>query len=134
MRCCTETLRIYPPGTRLERRCTKDYKLPGTDVVVEKGIIVSAAVKAIHMDPQYYPDPEKFDPERFNPEEKAKRNPYTYMPFGHGPRNCNFLKFKFPSNLLVEIDDCCQFYRYWYEICFDGSKNCTCVFNLQLFH
>ncbi len=91
MCCPTEILRMYPPGTRLERRCTKDYKLPGTDIVVEKGTIVSAAVAAMHLDPQYYPDPEKFDPERFTTEEKNKRNPYSYLPFGQGPRNCKFL-------------------------------------------
>lgn len=94
---------MYPPGTRIERRCTKDYKLPGTDLTIEKDTLVFMTVNAMHRDPQYYPDPDKFDPEgRFSPEEKAKRNPYTYLPFGQGPRNCNFdpisftYKFKLP--------------------------------------
>jgi cytochrome P450 family 6 len=43
---------------------------------------------ALHHDPKYYPDPERFDPERFSEEEKAKRHHYVYLPFGEGPRIC----------------------------------------------
>lgn len=43
---------------------------------------------SLHRDPKYYDDPEKFDPERFYDENKHKIKPYTYLPFGIGPRNC----------------------------------------------
>jgi cytochrome P450 len=53
-------------------------------------------VLALHHDPKYYPDPERFDPERFNEDEKAKRHHYVYLPFGEGARIClgKFAEYK----------------------------------------
>jgi len=70
------------------RECNKDYKIPGTNVILEKGIKTIIPVYALHHDPKYYPEPERFDPERFNANEKAKRHHYVYLPFGEGPRIC----------------------------------------------
>jgi cytochrome P450 family 6 len=72
----------------LNRDCTKSYKIPGTDIILEKGLPTVISVLGLHHDPKYYPDPERFDPERFSEEEKAKRHPYVYLPFGEGPRIC----------------------------------------------
>lgn len=41
-------------------------------------------IYSFHHDPEYYPDPEKFDPERFTPENCKERNPFTFLPFGEG--------------------------------------------------
>jgi cytochrome P450 len=54
----------------LRRVCAKSTKLRGTDVTVEKGTKVLIPVMALHHDPKYYPDPERFDPERFSEAEK----------------------------------------------------------------
>lgn len=58
-------------------------------------------VYAIHNDPEYWPEPEKFIPERFTEDEKHNRPQYAYLPFGAGPRLCigrvslkNYLKNK----------------------------------------
>jgi cytochrome P450 len=82
------TLRFYPPAPMTDRGCTKDYKLPGTDLIIKKGHAVAVPIIGIHHDERYYPNPEKFDPERFSSENKHKINPYTWLPFGSGPRNC----------------------------------------------
>ncbi|XP_013383811.1 cytochrome P450 3A4-like [Lingula anatina] len=81
-----EAMRLYPVGFRMDRVPNQDTTVNG--LFIPKGTCVIIPIYAIHMDPEKYPDPEKFDPERFTPEAKAKRNPYWYMPFGMGPRNC----------------------------------------------
>jgi cytochrome P450 family 6 len=86
--CLTETLRKYPPVPVVTRECTKTIKLRGTDVTVEKGVHVLLPIMALHRDPKYYPDPERFDPERFSEAEKKKRPQFSYIPFGEGPRLC----------------------------------------------
>lgn len=70
------------------RICTKDYKVPDSELTIEKGTFVTIPVFGIHMDERYHPNPEKFDPERFTEQQKASRKNYTYMPFGEGPRVC----------------------------------------------
>ncbi|XP_056643078.1 probable cytochrome P450 6a14 [Diorhabda sublineata] len=88
-----ETLRKHPPLTTLPRICTKSYKIPNSNLVLEAGTRVVVPVYCIQRDPEYYPDPENFDPERFNEENKSKRNQFAYMPFGEGPRTCIGLRF-----------------------------------------
>lgn len=83
-----ETLRKYPPVPILQRESNKDWQIPGTNVVLPSGTQVQIPILGIQMDPEYFPDPERFEPDRFTEEEKSKRHHYTYLPFGEGPRNC----------------------------------------------
>ncbi|XP_060815753.1 cytochrome P450 6k1-like isoform X2 [Bombus pascuorum] len=88
-----ETLRKYPPASMLSRRCEHQYQIPGSKVELPVGMRVIIPIYGFHHDPDYYPDPATFDPERFTEENKRTRHPYTYLPFGEGPRNCIGMRF-----------------------------------------
>ncbi|CAB3261456.1 unnamed protein product [Arctia plantaginis] len=98
-----ETLRVYPPVARVDRVCTKPYILPGTSVHVAVGDILTIPLYGIHMDPDYYPEPQEFRPERFMNEEKKNRASHLYLAFGAGPRNCIGLRFAMLSAKLAMV-------------------------------
>ncbi|XP_013140391.1 PREDICTED: cytochrome P450 6B1-like isoform X1 [Papilio polytes] len=97
-----ETLRKYPIIDPLQRNAQMDYKIPDTNVTIKKGQTILVNPLGIHRDPQYYPNPEKFDPDRFSPENEKDRHSCAYMPFGTGPRNCIGMRFaKVQSRVCV---------------------------------
>ena len=95
----------------------KDYKIPGTDVTIEKETSVIIPTFALHKDEKFYPDPERFDPTRFYSENKAGKSiiDMPYLPFGDGPHICIgqrmgilFAKvgiFSILQQYSVELDD-----------------------------
>jgi cytochrome P450 len=95
----TETLRMYPPVIRTERCCTRDHSMEAiidgkkVKLYIKEGDNIRFPTYAIHHDPNNYPEPEKFKPERFLEENRHKLIPYTYLPFGAGPRNCIGMRF-----------------------------------------
>ncbi|CRK88816.1 CLUMA_CG002619, isoform A [Clunio marinus] len=86
-----ETLRLYPILPILDRVCTKSdgYSLePFSDFKIPCGMPIHIPVYAIHLDEKNFPEPLKFDPERFSQDNIQNIKPFTFFPFGHGPRNC----------------------------------------------
>lgn len=81
-----ETMRLYPSACRTHRLAEKEIVIEG--YTIPKGADICFPIYSIHRDPRFWENPTKFDPERFTPENKAKRHPYAYLPFGHGPRSC----------------------------------------------
>lgn len=80
----TETVRKHPVISTLNRYCVKDYRIPNTNITIDKGTPVMISALGLHHDPEFYPDPEKFNPDRFA---KSEQNPYM-IGFGGGPRYC----------------------------------------------
>ncbi|XP_038221964.1 cytochrome P450 6j1-like [Zerene cesonia] len=82
-----ETLRLYPPFPTIQRMCTRDYPIPGTSGVVQRGTIVLFPTLGVQRDEQYFENASQFVPERWA-EGRALPPPGVYMPFGDGPRYC----------------------------------------------
>lgn len=79
-----ESLRLYPPAWVVERQNLEPDELGGYPI--PKGSIVGISPYALHRNPRYFPEPERFDPGRFlGPSERPK---LAFMPFGGGPRVC----------------------------------------------
>nr|ACE75339.1 cytochrome P450 [Glyptapanteles indiensis] len=88
-----ETLRLYPIAGFMDRVCTESFELPPTlpgikPLKVNPGDNLWIPAWAIHRDPEYFPNPDKFDPERFMGDAKDTINHSAYLPFGVGPRMC----------------------------------------------
>ncbi|CAG2240592.1 CYP3A [Mytilus edulis] len=81
-----EVLRLYAAVPRINRRAKSDITVNG--MFIPKDTDVTIPISALHRNPKYWPEPEKFDPERFTDENKATRPMYSYLPFGLGPRVC----------------------------------------------
>ncbi|KAL1386787.1 hypothetical protein pipiens_012807 [Culex pipiens pipiens] len=87
----SEALRKWPPAVVSDRYSNRDYTYDdgaGSRFLIEKGRTIWIPTIAIHNDPKYYPNPDKFDPERFNEQNRPNINLGAYLPFGIGPRNC----------------------------------------------
>ncbi|XP_076036727.1 putative cytochrome P450 6a13 isoform X2 [Oratosquilla oratoria] len=87
----SETLRLYPAAPIIERTCTKNYMFG--EVELEPGTPLVIPVWSVHRDPNLWHLPDQFRPERFLSPEHNKQVPYSYLPFGLGPRSCIGLQF-----------------------------------------
>ncbi|XP_068095713.1 cytochrome P450 4B1-like isoform X2 [Hyperolius riggenbachi] len=85
--CIKESLRFCPAIPLIARQLSKPMTFcDGRSLPA--GCLVSLCVISIHMNPEFWKDPEVFDPLRFSPENSAHRHPHAYIPFSGGPRNC----------------------------------------------
>ncbi|XP_055635297.1 cytochrome P450 4c3-like [Toxorhynchites rutilus septentrionalis] len=87
-----ESLRMYPPVPYFSRTIDSETEVSG--VTYPPGTTVSLGVYFMHRNPDYFPEPLCFKPERFSFDaDQEKRNPYVYIPFSAGSRNCIGQKF-----------------------------------------
>lgn len=89
-----ETLRKHSVVPLTMRIANADDIIPaedaglGHDVVIPKGCTVAVGILGVHSRPDIWPNPEKFVPERFMDENMDRVDPYAFIPFINGPRNC----------------------------------------------
>jgi cytochrome P450 len=88
--------------------------------LIPKGSSFLINIQAVHLDPEIWPEPMRFDPSRFI---DKPIEPYTFLPFIAGPRNClgqhlalleskmvvalltQRYNFELPKGYVVEVQD-----------------------------
>lgn len=83
-KCIREAMRKYPVLPFLTRECTKEYPIPDTNLTIPKGTSIFIPTFGLNMDPEHFPDPEKFDPERFEGEGLANGDDRPFYPASRG--------------------------------------------------
>lgn len=81
-----ETLRLFPPIHAANRVADSDISLQGCPV--SKGSRVMFSYYLTHRDEESWENAGKFEPSRFDKNKPQKHPPFSYLPFGGGPRNC----------------------------------------------
>ncbi|XP_065886152.1 cytochrome P450 4F12-like [Dysidea avara] len=84
--CIKESLRLYPPVPVASRLLANDCEMDGCRI--PKGAMVFIGIHTVHHDPLVWDDPKKFDPLRFTTENSKKMDPFAFLPFSAGTRNC----------------------------------------------
>ncbi|WP_082129351.1 cytochrome P450 [Mycobacterium haemophilum] len=100
-RIVDETLRLWPvaPGYLRKARC--GTTLGNGKYSFRQGDWVLVLLPAAHRDRAWGPDAHDFNPDRFLPENLRKLPPYTYKPFGTGPRACIGRQFALHEMVLA---------------------------------
>ena len=79
-----ESLRLYPPIHIGNRRVARDMEFPAGSIPAGERMFYS--IYLTHRDPQVWENAEEFCPERHA--HGRKTPPFSYVPFGGGPRAC----------------------------------------------
>jgi len=90
-RVIKETLRLFPPLPIFARHLVEDMQIGKHLCPAGASLVVCPLF--LQSSPLFYTDPDKFNPDNFLPDAVRSRNPYTYLPFSAGQRNCIGTKY-----------------------------------------
>ncbi len=81
---------------------------------VPAGTLLWLALAVVHHDPDYYPNPQRFEPERHLPPRLESEQKGTFVPFGIGPHSClgDSLSMDQMAVTLATLLHCAEFDRY----------------------
>lgn len=82
-----EVMRMFPVAPFIVRCCTADTNL--SMCTIPKEAVVMVSLFNLHRRPDIWgTDANEFNPDHFSPKRAQGRDPFAFIPFGGGPRNC----------------------------------------------
>ncbi|HSR51006.1 MAG TPA: cytochrome P450 [Acidobacteriota bacterium] len=95
-----EVLRLFPPVWIISRKALQDDRIEGHRISAGTDVLISTY--GLQRNPRYWPQPDQFKPRRFACGTSSAA-PWTYIPFGGGPRSCVGSRFGLTEALLVVV-------------------------------
>ncbi|GAB1863423.1 Cytochrome P450 6k1 [Camponotus japonicus] len=120
-----ESLRLHPPLPVIDRTATRDYKLPGFELIIEKNVSVYVSVNGTNQDSKYFLNPHDFTPSRIKTEQNIKF--CDSLAFGIGPRACVGQRF---AVVLVKVALIMILSNY--IVCYDKNEKPTLKDNNEI--
>ena len=104
----SESMRLFPPAWGIGRRSLVDQRIGPYRVPADSIVLLSPFVT--QRDPRFFSEPDQFRPERWTAEWKSSLPPFSYFPFGGGPRRCIGEGFAWTEAILI-LATLCQRWR-----------------------
>jgi len=100
--CIRESQRIILSINIIRRNLGEDMKFG--DKVVRRGDFLVYSTSDVHLNPEYYPDPYKYDPNRWLQPELAPKCTYPFLGWGAGRHICTGMKLaKLEMKLVLAV-------------------------------
>ena len=77
---------MFSPDPGFTRQLAKPMAIDG--VTFPPGTIIDVNIACLHHNPAMWENHNEFDPDRFLPERFAEKDPFSFLPFSAGQRNC----------------------------------------------
>ena len=97
--CTRESQRIIAGGITLRRNVQKEMKIGKQ--VVERGNFLIYPMADVHLNPEYYPEPYKFDPGQWLRPDPVSDTAYPFLGWGAGRHPCAGAKMARPEMKLI---------------------------------
>lgn len=104
-----EALRLYPTIWCLPRKTLKKDSICGFDIPANSQLILN--IYALHRNPEFWEEPNKFYPHRFLEDNPNKRHIFSYLPFSVGPHSCIGIHFAIMEGIL-SLAMMCRTFRF----------------------
>lgn len=100
--CTRESQRIVGAGVTLRRNIHEETKVG--EQVVKRGDFLAYSVADVHLNPEYYPDPYKYDPGRWLRPDPVPDTTYPFLGWGAGRYPCPGMKVaKLEMKLILAL-------------------------------
>ena len=115
--CSRESQRLSFTGAALRRNVREDITIGGK--VVKRGDFLTYPISEVHLNPEYYPEPHKYDPGRWLRPDPVPNVVYPYLGWGAGRHPCPGMKV---AKLEMKLIAAMFLMRYEYDLVDEAGK------------